>query len=146
MSSALFVRDYAIYQESATDLSSAIGKTVIFTAGAPVVSSSATVKSIGIVLDARTKSNVVNGVTNTTYLNSIGILGGFPGTCRGSISATQATPITFGTLLAQYSDGTLVSDPGSGARVIVGVMCDPNGAVAGDLCEIAACEATYYAS
>ena len=129
--SQLQARGNAIYQETATDLSAAVGKLVTFSAGAPSVSASATVPATGIVLDARTRT--VAGTT--TYQNAIGILGLLPGPVRAKISAT-ATAIKFGDELQQAADGTLTNDAGSGARLIVGICTDINGASAGDLCEV----------
>ena len=137
--SALQARGNAVYQETATDLSAAIGKLVTFAAGVPSVSASATVPAVGIVLDARTRT--VASVT--TYQNSIGILGLMPGPVRAKISAT-ATAISFGDMLQQSTDGTLTNNAGSGARLIVGVCTDKNGAVAGDLCEVCLFEPNAY--
>lgn len=130
--SALLAKGNAIFRETATDLSAAIGKTVTFSAGVPAVSASASVPAVGIVLDARTRT--VTG--NTTYDNAIGILGALPGPVLAKISAS-ATAISFGDTLQQAADGTLTNDAGSGARVVVGVCADKNGAVAGDLCAVA---------
>ena len=129
--SSLQSKGNGIFVETATDLSAAIGKLVTFTAGAPVVSASATVPAVGIVLDAR-KRTVGSTTTND---NAIGILGAVPGTVRAKISAT-ATAIKFGDALQQSTDGTLTNDAGSGARSIVAVCAELNGAVAGDLCDV----------
>jgi hypothetical protein len=130
--SVLQAKGNAIYPETVTDLSAAIGKLVVFTAGVPAVSASATVAAIGIVLDARKR--VVGAVT--TYDNAIGILGGIPGPVRAMISATSAA-LSFGDALQQAADGTLTKDLGAGhARVTVGILTDLNGAVAGDLAEV----------
>lgn len=131
--SSLQAKGNAIYVDNSLDLTAAIGKLVTFAAGVPAVNASATVPAIGIVLDARTRTPIVGGPTY--YDNSIGILGGLPGPVRGQISAA-ATPLNFGDTLIQAADGTLTNDPGPGnARVVVGVMSDKNGAVAGDLAE-----------
>ena len=132
MDSTLQAKGNAIYPETATDLSAGIGKLVTFTAGVPSVSASATVPAVGIVLDAR-KRTVGSTTTND---NAIGILGALPGPVRAQISAT-ATPLKFGDTVQQAADGTLTNDAGAGARVVVGVVSDLNGAVAGDLAEIA---------
>ena len=129
--SPLQAKGNAIFPETATDLSTAIGKLVTFSAGAPSVSASATVPAVGIVLDARKR---VVGST-TRYDNAIGVLGQLPGPVRALISAT-ATPIKLGDALQQSTDGTLTNDAGSGARLIVGICTDLNGAVAGDLAEV----------
>ena len=129
--SSLQAKGNAIYMETATDLSALIGKLVTFSAGVPSASASATVPAVGIVLDARTRTVA----STTTYQNSIGILGLLPGPVRAKISGT-ATAISFGDALQQSTDGTLTNDAGSGARLIVGICTDKNGAVAGDLCEV----------
>lgn len=131
--SALQAKGNAIYPEIATDLSAAIGKLVTFAAGVPSVSASATVPATGIVLDARTRTALTGGTAK--YDNAIGILGLLPGPVRALISAA-ATPIKFGDELQQAADGTLTNDAGAGARLIVGICTDLNGAVAGDLAEV----------
>ena len=109
------------------DLSAAIGKLVTFTAGVPAVNASATVPAVGVVLEGNT----------ATRNSSIGIMGGITGTFLGLISATSAA-LSFGDTVQQAADGTLTKDLGAGnARVVVGVVGDLNGAVAGDLCDIA---------
>jgi hypothetical protein len=130
--SALQAKGNAIYYDNTTDLSAAIGKLATFSAGAPAVSASATVPAVGIVLDARTRT-ILNA---TRYDNAIGVLGSLPGPVRAVISAGSA-PLNFGDTLMQAADGTLTKDVGPGtARVVVGVMTDENGAVAGDECEV----------
>jgi len=122
----------AIYVDTTTDLSAAIGKLVTFANGTPAVNTSTQVAAVGIVLDARTRT-----VFNTTrYDNSIGMLGGLPGPVRAVISAASA-PLNFGDTLMQAADGTLTKDVGTGtARVVVGMMTDLNGAQPGDECEV----------
>jgi hypothetical protein len=102
--STLQAKGNAIYRETATDLSTAIGKLVTFSAGAPSVNASATVPAVGIV--------------------------------RAVISASSAA-LSFGDTVQQAADGTLTKDLGAGNnRVVVGVVSDMNGAVAGDECEV----------
>jgi len=130
--STLQAKGSAIYPETATDLSAAIGKLITFTAGVPAVSASATVPATGIVLDARKRT--VGSVT--TYDNAIGILGALPGPVRAVISAASAA-VSFGDKLQQAADGTLTRDLGAGnARVTVAICTDLNGAVAGDFAEV----------
>ncbi len=122
----------AIYVDTTTDLSAAIGKLVTFANATPAVNASTAVPAVGIVLDARTRT-----VFNTTrYDNAIGMLGGLPGPVRAVISATSA-PLNFGDTVMQAADGTLTKDAGAGTnRVVVGVMTDLNGAQPGDECEV----------
>lgn len=130
--SSLQAKGNAIYVETATDLSAAIGKLVTFTGGAPGVNASTTVPAVGIVLDARTRTVF----TTTRYDNAIGMLGGLPGPVRAVISVGSA-PLNFGDTLQQAADGTLTKDLGPGNnRVVVGVMTDLNGAQPGDECEV----------
>ena len=130
--STLQAKGNAIYPETATDLSAAIGKLITFTAGVPAVSASATVPAVGVVLDARKRTVG----TVTTYDNAIGILGALPGPVRAVISASSAA-VNFGDKLQQAADGTLTKDLGAGnARVTVAICTDLNGAVAGDLAEV----------
>lgn len=130
--SSLQAKGNAIYAETATDLSAAIGKLVTFAAGAPSVNTSTTVPAVGIVLDARKRTVGAN----TVYDNAIGMMGGLPGPVRAVISAASA-PLNFGDMLQQAADGTLTKDLGAGNnRVVVGVMTDLNGAQPGDECEV----------
>lgn len=132
--SSLQAKGNAIYAETATDLSASIGKLVTFAAAVPAVSASATVPATGIILDAR-KRSAVNGTGATYYDNAIGILGLLPGPVRGIISAGSAA-LAFGDRLMQAADGTLTKEVTGNPRVVVGIMTDLNGAVAGDECEV----------
>jgi hypothetical protein len=109
-----------------TDLSALLGKLITFSAGVPAASASATVPATAIVLDGNT----------ATKNSSVGFLAGNLPPVRALISPT-ATALKQGDTLQQSTDGTLTNDAGSGARVVVGVLTDPNGAVAGDLAEVA---------
>ena len=132
--SALQAKGNAIYAETATDLSAAIGKLVTFAAGAPSVNASTTIPAVGIVLDSRKRQALTGGVTY--YDNAIGILGALPGPVRAVISSSSAA-LNFGDTLQQAADGTLTTDLGTGnARVVVAVMSDLNGANPGDECEV----------
>jgi len=132
MSSALLAKGNAIFPETATDLSAAIGKLVTFAAGVPAVNASATVPAVGIVLDAR-KRTVGAG---STYDNAIGVIGALTGPVRALISANSAA-LSLGDKLQQAADGTLTKDLGAGnARVTVAILTDLNGAQPGDLAEV----------
>ena len=134
--SMLQAKGNAIYVDNSTDLSAAIGKLVTFANATPAVNASTTVAAVGIVLDARTRTVVLNNASTTRMDNSIGILGGLPGPVRAAISAASA-PLNFGDTLMQAADGTLTKDLGPGnTRVAVGVMTDLNGAQPGDECEV----------
>jgi len=132
--SSLQAKGNAIYAETATDLSTAIGKLVTFSAGVPAVNTSTTVPAVGIVLDSRKRQALTGGVTY--YDNALGILGGLPGPVRAVISASSAA-LSFGDTLQQAADGTLTKDLGNGnGRVVVAVVTDLNGANPGDECEV----------
>jgi hypothetical protein len=125
MSSALAARGNAILPITGVDLSAALGKLVTFAGGVPAVSASATVPAVGIVLDGEI----------ATKESSIGFLGCSIPPVRALISAA-ANPLEQGDTVQQAADGTLTNDAGAGARVVVGVLTDPNGAVAGDFAEV----------
>jgi hypothetical protein len=73
---------------------------------------------------------VLDGDT-TSGKSTIGLLGAMNGTALVKTSGA----ITAGALVAQSTDGTVVTDPGTGGRVIVGVALQT--AVSGDLIEVA---------
>jgi hypothetical protein len=134
--STLYAKGNAIYPDTSLDLSASVGYLVTLTGGVAAVNTSATVPAKAVVLDARTRVVDLNNATTTTYDNALGILGGLAAPCRGKISAS-ATPLNFGDALIQAADGTLTNDPGPGtARVVVGILTDKNGALAGDLAEV----------
>jgi hypothetical protein len=129
--SALQAKGNAIYLDATVDFSAAVGKLVVFSAGVPAVNASATIPAVGVVLDARTRT----ALNVTTYVNSLGILGGLPGPCRGQISAASAG-LCFGDRLMQAADGTLTKEVTGSPRVVVGILSDQNGANPGDLAEV----------
>jgi hypothetical protein len=129
--SALQAKGNAVYVDTTTDLSAAIGKLVTFAGGIPAVNASLTVPAVGLVLDARTRTVF----TTTRYDNAIGITACLPGPVRVLLSATSA-PLAFGDSIMQAADGTVTKDVGPGTgRVVVGVCTDENGAQPGDLFE-----------
>lgn len=124
--SVLAARGNPIYRFTGVDLSLALGKLLTFAAGVPAVSASATVPAVGIVLDANT----------ATKDTAVGILGASLPPVRALISAGSVALFP-GDSLQQAADGTLTKDLGTGnARVVCGILTDPNGAVAGDLAEV----------
>lgn len=126
MSTSLAARGNPILPFTGTDLSAALGKLVTFSAGVPALNSSTSVPAVGIVLDGNT----------ATKESSIGFLGGSLPPVRALISGSSAA-LSVGDTLQQASDGTLTKDAGSGnARVVVGVLTDPNGAQPGDFAEV----------
>lgn len=93
------------------------GYLVDLAAGVATISTSATTPAKGVILEG----------APTTGKSSIGILGGLAGAYRLRAGGN----ITAGAEVQQHTDGTVVTDAGSGARVIVGVALED--AVTGQL-------------
>jgi len=69
-------------------------------------------------------------------VSTVGFLGGNLPPVRALIDAGSAQ-LYQGDLLMQAASGALTADVGPGTnRVVVGVLTDPDGAVAGDLAEV----------
>lgn len=79
---------------------------------------------------AAARAVVINGEVAAND-STVGILGALSGTVRLKLSGT----VTKYALLQQASDGTVVTDAGTGSRVLVGVALE--GGVSGDLIEVA---------
>jgi hypothetical protein len=130
--SALQAKGNAVYVDTTTNLSAAIGKLVTFTAGVPAVNASLTVPAMGVVLDARVRT-VSTGATY--YDNAILCTAVPPGPVRVLLNANSVA-LSFGDSLMQASDGTVTKDVGPGtARCVVGFCTDENGAQPGDFFE-----------
>lgn len=117
-----FARNSAVYAfTGATDLSAKRGYLVTLAASIATLSASATVPAKGVILDGEA----------TTGKSSIGILG------AGLDPVMMMTNgvITKGAFVAQHTDGTVKTDPGTGARVVVGIAMED--AAGGDLIEVA---------
>lgn len=97
------------------------GYTVTFSGETATISSSATTPSTGVILEGQA----------TTGQSTIGILGAMCGTVRLKTSGA----ITKGARVQQAADGTIVTDAGTGSRVVIGVACET--AASGDLIEVA---------
>lgn len=99
------------------------------------VSSSATVRAKGIILEGnRTAAGYA------TEKVTVGLLGALAGTCPVKLGGTVAS----GDFVQQHTDGTVITDAGTGARVIVGQVLEAG--VANDLVEMAPCTPHYYAA
>lgn len=98
------------------------GYLVDLAASVATISSSASVPAKGVILEGQA----------TTGKSSIGILGALSGT----VGLRAGGAITKGAEVQQHTDGTVITDAGAGARVIVGVALED--AVAGQLFEAAA--------
>lgn len=126
MSSALYSRGNAIIATlGATTLVDKEGYTVTLgvTGGnlTATLGASASVPSTGVVLEG-----------NAAAVNSsIGILGALAGPVRLKTSGV----IVAGARVQQAADGTIVTDAGTGARVVIGVALES--AASGDLIEVA---------
>jgi len=104
-------------------------------AGTFTISSSATTKVTGVILDGnQTTANYA------TEKISVGILGATAGTVPMRLSGT----VVEGAFVQQSTDGTVVTDAGSGARVLVGVALESGGT--GENIEVAPITPVYYAS
>ncbi len=122
MNSALYARAAAIIElTGATDLSEKRGYLVTFSGDTATLSASATVPATGVVLEGR----------RITYQTIVAILGAG----HGSVLLKASGAITKGARIQQAADGTVVTDAGSGARVVVGVALET--AASGDLFEAA---------
>lgn len=116
-----FARDSAVYPFTpSADHTEKQGYLVNLAGDVATISASATVPAEGVILDGE-------GVTGQ---DSIGILGAIP---PARLKAHDA--ITKGDRVAQHTDGTVVTDPAAGARVIVGIAMED--AAADELFEVA---------
>lgn len=126
MSSALFSRGNAVIPAyGATTLVDKEGYTVTLGVSSgnltATLGASASVPSTGVVLDGNA----------STALSSIGILGALAAPVRLKTSGV----IVAGARVQQAADGTIVTDAGAGARVVIGVALESG--AAGDLIEVA---------
>ena len=87
--------------------------------GEAVLSSSATTRPFGLILEGE----------NTDGADSIAICGGNVGVCRVKCSGTIAQ----GAYVQLHTDGSVVTDAAAGARVLVGIALESG--VSGDLIE-----------
>ncbi len=127
MSSPYSARASAIIEAvGATDLSAKKGSTVTLAVSAGVMtatlSASASVPAVGIIMNGEA----------TTARSTIGILGA-PG--LGTVYMKTSGVIAAGARVQQAADGTIVTDAGTGARVVIGVALEV--AASGDLIEVA---------
>lgn len=90
------------------------------------VSSSATVKATGVILEPNTTA-----AGYASELVTVGLLGSVNGTVGMALGGT----VTKGAFVQQSTDGTVVTDAGTGARVLVGVALESG--IAGDIIEVA---------
>lgn len=119
MGSALLTKETAIIPHTGVDFTDKEGYLVKENAGALALNDSATAAALGVVLEGNAAAKQ----------SSVGVLGGFSGTCRVKLGGA----VTKYNRLQQKSDGTLEVDAGSGARAIVGIALETG--VANDLIE-----------
>ena len=121
MSSALAVREDAIYPFTpAADQSAKRGYLVTVSEDTATLSASASTMADGIILEG----------ADTDGESIVGMLSGLRSPVMGKLGGS----VTKGDLLAQHTDGTMITDAGSGARVLVAQAMETG--VAGDLIEI----------
>jgi hypothetical protein len=126
MSSALKLRADAILPFTpAADYSAKKGYLVTLSGDTATLSASATVRARGVIVEANP------GADYASEQVSVAILGATEGTVPMKLSGA----VTKGDALQQHTDGSVITDAGSGSRVIVGVALE--GGVSGDIIEVA---------
>ena len=126
-----FTKDVAVIALTPTaDHSTKRGYLVKNSSGSAALNDSGTVPALGVILDGEP----------TTGKDSIGILGGNLGTVKAKLGGTVA----FGALIQQKNDGTVITDAGTGARVVVGRCLE--GGVVDELVECVFFPPVVYAS
>ena len=131
MNSALFARTNGVfpYNDASTDFSAKNGLLCGASAGVITVSSSATTKAMFVCLDGMPVNRD----------SAFGVLGQIP-----PVRLMAGGTIAKGDIVCQNSDGTVITDAGSGARVTVGVALEA--ATIGQYIVVATWPPTYYAS
>ena len=120
--SALKIRVCAIISLAvAGDYSTKKGYLVTHDGTTATISASATARANGVILD---------GGIDANGKATIGLLGGIEGTIPMKTSGIIAA----GAFVQQAADGTILTDAGTGARVIVGQAVES--AVSGDIIEV----------
>ena len=103
--SALYLRETAVIAlTAAADYSAGRGKSVTISGDTATLSASATTQARGIILEGATSGNQV----------TVAILGAGGGTVPAKLSGT----VTKGDKLQQHTDGTWITDAGTGSRVV----------------------------
>lgn len=90
------------------------------------VSSSATTKATAVLVEP---NSTAAGYASESV--SVGILGNMNGTVGMALGGT----VTKGAFVQQHTDGTVITDAGSGSRVLVGVALESG--IAADIIEVA---------
>jgi hypothetical protein len=127
--------DAIVPQIPAGDYTAKKGYLVDLAAGTATISSSGTTPAKGVILEG---NDTVAGYAAEAV--TVAILGATKGTvpmrCGGTIAA--------GALVCQSTDGTIITDAGSGARVAVGIALEAG--TAGENIEVAPITPRIYAS
>jgi hypothetical protein len=124
MNSSLFARANAVIPVTGVDFTGKEGYLMKNAAGAPALNDSATVPAVAVILDGGTDEQDT----------SVGILGATP-----PVRMKSSGAIGLFDEVAQAADGTVVTDPKAGTRVIVGTALEA--AAAGDLFLVQPCKA-----
>lgn len=126
MANALKTRESAIYPlKPAADYSAKKGYTVTDDGVTATLSASAAVPATGVILE---------GGKDANSLITVGVLGGFEGTCLLKTSGV----INPGKRVQQAADGTILEDAGPGTgRVVIGKNLEPAANAIGDMIEVA---------
>ena len=104
--------DGILPQTPAADYSTKKGYLVDLASGTATVSSSATTPAKGVIIDG---NDTAAGFASEKV--SVAILGNV----QGSVPMRASGTITAGDAVQQAADGTVVTDAGTGSRVIVGI-------------------------
>jgi hypothetical protein len=125
-----FARELPVFAFTpAADYSAKRGYLVTLASDTVTLNSSASVVAAGVILDGE----------DTDGKCSVAALG-----AGQSVKMKAGGAITQGALVAQHTDGTVVTDPAAGARVIVGRAMET--AASGELIEVAMLGPIVYAS
>lgn len=116
--SSLQARGNAVYQYTGLDLSTSRGLLLSASAGTLAVNTSASVPATCVCLDGAAAAKV----------STVAVLGQVPGPVFVKLSGTVAAYQR----IAQHTDGGVIADAGTGARVVVGCLGEVGG-VSGDI-------------
>ena len=117
MNSTLYANPSPIIPVTGVNLTDKEGYLARNNSGAPAVNNSATVPAVAVILEGNAADKQ----------SSLGLLGAIP----GQVWLKAGGDITSFDRLAQKNDGTVITDPGTGGRVLIGTACE--NAVSGQL-------------
>lgn len=128
-------QDAVIALTPAADYSAKKGYLVDIAGDTATASTSGTVPAKGVILEGNETT-----AGYATEKVSVGILGA----CLGTVQMRLGGAVTKGAQVTQHTDGTVITDAGSGARVGVGIALETG--VAGENIEVAPITPRIYAS